>query len=163
MVYNIKEEFWSWADDFSITDEDGSDCFFVKGIPFSWENNLSFQDVDGIEVAHISQKLMNFFPKYAILIEDEAYAHLIKEFTWFGKSFTLDVPGPNDYTIEGSFWNHEFVFKKQDKVVARVSKEVWSLTDSYGVDIPEAGHDVEILSACIIIDQILYDENRSDT
>lgn len=161
MVYNIKEEFWSWGDHFSIIDESGNDCFYVKGVPFSWGNNLSFQDVNGQEIAHISQKLMNWSPKYAIIIGGEPYAHLIKEFSWFNLSFTLDVPGPNDYTIEGSFWNHEFVFRKQEKVIAIVSKKAWSLTDSYGVDIPESGYDVEILSACIIIDQILYDRERS--
>lgn len=162
MIYKIKEEFWSWGDDFSITDLEDNDCFYVKGIPFSWGNNLSFQDVDGIEIAHISQKMFNLSPKYAILIGGEPYAHLIKEFKWFGLSFTLDVPGPNDYSIDGSFWNHEFVFKKFDKIVAKVSKKAFSLTDSYSVDIIGEGYDVEILSACIIIDQIVYDGDKSN-
>ena len=32
------------------------------------------------------------------------FAEVIKEFSWFKSKFTLDVPGPNDYTIGGSFW-----------------------------------------------------------
>lgn len=152
---------WSWGDNFAITDEDGNECFFVKStsLTFPIGKNLSFLDVDGKEIAVISQDFFNFLPKYAILIGGHPYAHLVREFNWFKRSFRLDVLGPNEYTIEGSFWKHEYVFKKKEKVVAIVSKKVWSLTDSYGIDILGQGYDVEILSACIIIDQILFSGN----
>ena len=50
MVYRIKENFWSWGDDFYIFDEDGREMFFVDGEAFSWGDKLSFQDMDGNEL-----------------------------------------------------------------------------------------------------------------
>lgn len=162
MIYKIKEKFWSWGTDFAITDAHGNDCFYVKGKVFSWGNNLSFQDKNRNEVAVIKQKLFSWMPQYQIFIDGELYAEIIKEWSWFHKKFTLDVPGPNDYSIEGSFWEHEFVFTRNNQSVASISKKVWSWTDSYGVEIQDGENDIAILMACIVIDQVLHDD-KNDT
>lgn len=157
MIYRIKEKFWSWGNDFTITDQFGTPCFQVDGKAFSWGDKLSFQDMQGNELAFISQKLLSLQPRYQILIKGKLFAEVVKEFTWFNKKFTLDVPGPNDYEIEGSFWQHEFEFRRSGHQVASVSKSYWDWTDSYGIDIVEGEDNVSILCACIVIDQVLHD------
>ncbi len=160
MIYRIKEKFWSWGNDFSITDQQGAPKFFVDGAVFSWGDKLSLQDVQGNELAVIRQTLLSFKPRYEILIGGRKFAEVVKEWTWFNKELTLDVPGPNDYTIAGSFWEHEFTFTRSGKTVARVSKDFWNWTDSYGVDIDDDEDDVAVLCACIVIDQVLHDERN---
>ncbi len=157
MIYKIKEKFWSWGNNFTILDELGNSQFVVEGRAFSWGDKLSFKDMEGKELAFISQKLMSLMPRYQILINGSLFAEVIKEFTWFKQKFTLDVPGPNDYQIDGSFWEHEFIFKRSGRTVASVSKTYWDWTDSYGVDIVDGEDDVSILCACIVIDQVLHD------
>ncbi len=157
MIYRMKEKFWSWGNDFTIRDEAGSDCFFVDGQAFSWGDKLSFQDMQGNELAFISQKLMSLKPRYQIFVKGDLFAEVIKEFSWFKQKFTLDVPGPNDYEIDGSFWQHEFEFRRSGRQVASISKKYWGWTDSYGIDIVEGEDDVSILCACIVIDQVLHD------
>ena len=83
-----------------------------------------------------------------------------KDWSWFKKSFTLDVPGPNDYSIEGAFWRHDYQFNRSGRVVADVSKAIWSWSDTYGVDIVDGEDDVAILAACIVIDQVLHDGDQ---
>ena len=158
MIYRIREQFWSWGNDFSIQDQDGNERFFVDGKAFSWGDQLSLLDAHRNEVAFIEQKLWSFKPRYRIHIGGRLFAEVVKEWSWFEKRFTLDVPGPNDYTIEGSFWSHEFVFLRRGAVVATVSKTFWAWTDSYGVEIVEGEDDVAILCACIVIDQVLHDD-----
>ena len=159
MVYRIKENFWGWGDNFGITDAEGRIVFYVKGKVFSWGDQLSFQDVNGNELAFISQTLLSWKPRYQISVNGSVFAEVVKEWTWFNKKFTLDVPGPNDYTIDGSFWQHEFTFQRSGQVVAQVSKSYWSWTDSYGVQIVDGEDDVSILCACIVIDQVLSDKS----
>ena len=160
MNYRIKEKFWSFGDRFHIADENGTPCFTVVGKAFSWGDKLSFQDTHGHELAFIAQTLLSWKPRYRIEIGGAVFAEMIKDFSWFRKSFTLDVPGPNDYVIQGAFWSHEFTFLRKGRNVATVSKKRWSWTDSYGVQI-EAGEDeVTILCACIVIDQVLDDETK---
>ncbi|EMI16918.1 protein containing DUF567 [Rhodopirellula maiorica SM1] len=163
MIYRIKEKFWAWGDDFSITDAAGNSRFYVDGKAFSWGDQLSFQDANGNELAFISQKLLSWKPTYQILIDGRVFAEVKKEWTWFNKQFTLDVPGPNDYTIDGSFWSHEFTFERSGRTVATISKKMWSWTDAYGVEIVDGEDEVAVLCACIVIDQVLHDEsNRND-
>jgi uncharacterized protein YxjI len=160
MIYRIKEKFWSWGNDFTITDENEVDQFLVDGKAFSWGDKLSFQDMNGKELAFISQKMLSFKPRYEIIIDGSAFAEVVKEWSWFKRKFTLDVPGPNDYEIEGSFWEHEFEFTRSGQRVASVSKNYWGWTDSYGVNVTEGEDDVSILCTCIVIDQVLHDGDK---
>ncbi len=163
MIFRIKEKFWAWGNDFAITDAQGQLMYYVDGKAFSWGDKLSFQDANRNELAFISQKLMSWKPRYQIIINGQVFAEVIKEWTWFSKKFTLDVPGPNDYEIEGSFWAHEFTFQRQGRTVATVSKKLWSWTDSYGVDVADGEDEVAVLCACIVIDQVLHDDSSSSS
>lgn len=159
MTYQIREKFWSWGDDFKIHDEAGRTAYQVKGAAFSWGDKLSFQDSSGRELAYISQKIFSMSPRYEIHRDGRLFAEVVKEFRWFSKEFTLDVPGPNDYTIKGRFWAHDYEFTRGGQVVASVSKEFFTMSDVYGVRIREGEDEVSILAACIVIDQVLHDES----
>jgi uncharacterized protein YxjI len=160
MRFVIKEKFWSWGDDFYIYDEHKQPLYFVDGQAFSWGNKLSFQDLQKNELAFISQKLLTWMPKYEIFRNGRLFAQVVKEFSWFSKTFTLDVPGPNDYSVEGSFWQHDYTFTRGGHVVARVEKAFWSWSDTYGIDIIDGEDDVAILCTAIVIDQVLHDEKQ---
>lgn len=160
MKYVIKEKFWSWGNDFHIYNTSQEPVFFVDGVAFSWGNKLSFQDLNGNELAFISQKLLTWKPCYEINRRGRKFAEVIKEFSWFKQSFTLDVPGPNDYTVTGSFWAHDYEFIRQGKVVARVNKTLWTWQDTYGIDIHPEEDDVAILCTAIVIDQVLHDQKN---
>ncbi|WP_193211752.1 LURP-one-related family protein [Luteolibacter marinus] len=161
MIYQIREKFWSWGDDFVIRDSAGNTAFRVEGEAFSWGDKLSFQDPAGRELAFIAQKMFSMMPRYEIHRNGSLFAEVVKEFGWFSKEFTLDVPGPNDYTIQGRFWTHDYEFIRGGRVVATVDKEFFSMSDTYGVRIAEGEDEVSILAACIVIDQVLHDESES--
>lgn len=160
MEYLIREKFWSFTQDFSITDMEGRPMYAVRGKAFSWGNNLSVQDADGQELAQVKQEIWSWKPRYKMHRDGAFFAELVKEWTWFKKTFTLDVPGPNDYTIEGSFWRHDFTFLRKGELVARITKKS-IFTGRYHVDIVDGEDDLSILTACIVIDQILEDAKSS--
>ncbi len=160
MRYAIKERFWSWGNDFYIHNEDKQPVFFVDGEAFSWGNKLSVQDMEGNELAFISQKLLSWKPKYEIYRNGRLFAEVVKEFSWLNQKFTLDVPGPNDYSVEGSFWRHDYSFSRRGRVVAKVAKEYWTWADTYGIDIVDGEDDISILCTAIVIDQVLHDGDK---
>ena len=74
--------------------------------------------------------------------------------------FVVDVPGPNDYKVEGSFWKHDYTFERKGKgLVATINKEMYSWTDSYGIKIVDGEDDISILATCIVIDQVCHDND----
>jgi uncharacterized protein YxjI len=161
MRYVMKERLFSWGDDFHIKDENGREVFFVDGKAFSLGNQLSFQDLQGRELASIKQKLLAFRPTYVIYRDGVEVAVVKKDFfEFFSCSFTVDVPGPNDLRAEGNLFDREYEFKRGGETVARVSKHWFSWGDSYGVDVAPNEDDILILASTVVIDMACHDEKE---
>lgn len=162
MRYLMRERILSWGDDFTIKDEAGREAFYVDGKVFSFGDQLSFKDRDGKEVALIDQKLLSFGPQYEIVRGGTTVAVVKKHlFTLFRARFTVDVPGPDDLEAKGNFLEHEYVFERDGRDVARISKKWLSLSDSYAIDINEGEDDVVILAAAVVIDLVSHPDQRS--
>ena len=161
MRYVMKEKLFCWGDDFTIKTEDGQDAFFVDGKALSLGDKLSFQDMQGNELAFIRQKLLAWGPTYEIYQNGELCAVVKKHlFTLFRCRFTVDVPGPNDLEAEGDFLDREYTFTRSGNVVATVSKQWFCWADTYGVDVADGEDDVLILASTVVIDMICHGEKK---
>ena len=83
-----------------------------------------------------------------------------KKFALLHKKFHIEsVYG--EYKLEGlDIFAHSFTLNKNDRVVATISKKLFSLTDSYGVEIIAEEDHPFLLALVIILDQIIYDQNN---
>ena len=163
MRYLMRERVFSWGDDFTIKDANGNDAFYVDGKVFSFGDKLSFKDAAGKEVAFVDQKLLSFGPQYEIRRDSETLAVVKKQlFTLFRTKFTVDVPGPNDLEARGNFLDHEYVFERSGREVARVSKKWFSLADTYAIDVDAGEDDVLILASAIVIDLVSHPDPKND-
>jgi uncharacterized protein YxjI len=159
MQYVMKEKWLALGNDFAITDASGREVFYVDGRAFSLGDKLSFQDASRREVAFIRQRLLSWGPTYEVTRGGEVLATVKKKlFTLFKHRFFVDVPGPNDLEAKGDFFDHEYEFVQQDRVVATVSKRWISLTDSYGIDVAEGTDDVLILACAVVIDLCCHEK-----
>jgi uncharacterized protein YxjI len=158
MRYVMRQNLFAWGDDFVIKDESGRDVFFVDGKVFSLGNQLSFQDMNGNELASIQQRLLAWGPTYDIYGGGVLKAVVSKAiFTFLHCSFSVDVPGPDDLEATGSFTDHEYEFRRGGSTVAQVSKQWFSWTDTYGVDIAPGEDDVLILASTVVIDMACHE------
>jgi uncharacterized protein YxjI len=159
MRYVMRQKLFSWGDDFTIKTEDGRDVFLVDGKAFSLGNQLSFQDMQGNELAFIRQKLLSWGPTYEITTGGELKAVVKKAiFTLVNCRFTVDVPGPNDLEAKGNFTDHEYRFERTAKTVATVSKRWFSWTDTYGVEVAQGEDDILILASTVVIDMACHQD-----
>lgn len=160
MRYRMREKLFSIGGRYTIQDAEGRDVFLVEGKVLSIGDKLRFLDMEGNELAFISQKMLSFKPRYELYRGGEKFAEVIKEFTFFKNRFTLDLPGPNDFTIQGDFIDREYSFDREGRTVARVSKKFLSFADSYSIDIEEGQDDIAILAACVVIDLVLHEKKQ---
>jgi uncharacterized protein YxjI len=157
----MKQKLFSWGDDFVIQDDSGQDRFFVDGKAFSLGNQLSFQDMQGNELAYIRQKLLSFAPTYEISRAGQVLATVSKElFTFFSCTFDIDLPGPNDLQAKGDFLDHQYAFERGGETVARVSKEWFAVADTYGVQVEPGEDDVLILASSVVIDMACHGDRK---
>ncbi len=159
MRFQLNSKLLSLGSNYQIKDESGALAYTVRGKICSFGHDLTMETADGIEVARIQQKLLNFMPTYDLYLGEKHYATISKKFSWLRKRFLLDVPGPNDYDVEGSFWDYEYEFRRKHGVVATVSRKFFSITGVYGVDIIKDEDAVSILATVVVIDIC----NRSDS
>jgi len=161
MRYVMKQKLFSWGDDFYIRDAGGRDVFFVDGKGFSFGDQLAFKDLQGNELAFIREKLLSWGPTYEIHRNGALAAVVKKElFTFFTCRFTVDVEGPDDLQAAGDFMEHEYTFRRGDRVVATVSKKWFEWTDTYGVDVADGEDDVLILASTVVIDMVCHAERK---
>ena len=160
MKYVMQQRLLSWGNDYKIKNEDGADVYFVDGRAFSIGSKLSFQDMQGQELVFIKQVLLSFKTTYEIYRQEQLFAEVKKEFSFFKGKFTVDVPGPNDYAVEGDFSDYEYQFIRRGKVVAKVSKKFFSWSDTYGISIVDGEDDVTILATAVVIDQVCHSGDK---
>jgi len=161
MRYLMRQRILSWGDDFTIRNADGKDVFFVDGKVFSFGSKLSFQDTSGNELLHIRQKLLSLAPQYEIERGGETIAVVKKQlFTFLSARFSVDVPGPDDLEARGDFLDHEYVFERSGREVARVSKRWFSIADTYGIDIDPDQDDALILACAVVIDLVSHPDEK---
>lgn len=161
MIYQLKSKLLSLTSQYEIKDDQGESVYQVKGEFLSWGDNLSFQKSNGDELAQIRQTLFSLMPKYEIHIGQKQFATITREFSWFKKRFSLDVPGPNDYTIRGNFWDYEYEFERSNRIVANVSRKYWTWADTYGVEIEKGEDHLSILAAVVVVSLCNSDDGHA--
>ncbi len=159
MRYQVREKLLAVGDDFTIKDENGLDVLFVDGKVFRLTDTLELKDMRGKVLAEIRRKLISLRASYEIWRDGHQAAVVSKSFIhFFGDKFKVDVPGPDDYTIQGDIFSHEYTFTRHGQVVAQVSKHWFSWTDAYGVEIREGEDAILLLASAIIIDRISFED-----
>ena len=152
MKFQLKSNWLSLRSKYQIKDEYGDIAFTVKGKFLSFGHDLTIENRKDVPVAKIEQRLFKLMPTFDLILGGKKYATISKQFSWFKKRFLLDVPGPNDYDIEGSFWDYEYEFRRHSQVVATVSRTFFSLPSVYGVDMLDSEDPVSILATVVVID-----------
>jgi uncharacterized protein YxjI len=162
MRYVIRERFFRLGEDSDITDEQGRPVYHVDGKVLTLHNTLLVRDLGGAEVAKVERQLIAIRPTYHITRQGEEIAEVRKKLiSPFVDRFTIDIPGPHDLSVTGSLLEHEYTIKRDNQVVATVSKRWISLTETYGVETAPGEDDLLILASVLALD-LAEDREREE-
>jgi uncharacterized protein YxjI len=160
-TYVLKEKFWTLADQYIIKNDQNKPLFQVKGKFFSIGDKLSLCDMAGSELVYISEQVISLLKRYRITRPDGSYAVFRQDFHLFNDKFTIKLPGEASYVVRGNFWDHEYSFYRQGRLVAVVSKKLFSWTDAYAIQVVRGEDDLLILAAAVVIDKIKENEEQA--
>ncbi len=154
MRYILKQSLLARASDFSIKDETGQDAFVVHGRASLTGRRLSLKDTTGAEVAAVRQRLVALRPRYEI-VRGGAVAAVVKAVPFTsGRRFTVDAPGQAGFRVTGNFFANDYLLTRGDRRVARVSKELFTMSDTYTVDVADGEDPVLVLATAVVIDLV---------
>jgi uncharacterized protein YxjI len=159
MRYLVRQRIFSLGDSFSIKNEAGDDVFIVRSQLLSFGKKLRIFDLAGNELCYIEQKLFRFMPEYDLYLAGEHVANVKKRFAMFRNDFDITSSG-GTYSVEGDFFAHEFSLFKDGMIAARISKQFFSFTDTYGVDIDDGQDQITTLALAIVIDMVCHDHDK---
>src|SRR5678815_1342028 len=111
----MKQRLYAIADRFTITNALDEAVGYVEGKVLTIGDKLRFLDVLDRELAYIEEKLLSWGPTYEIYRDHRLAAVVKKQLFKLTPTFTVDVPGPDDLTIEGDLWEHEYFFVRGGK------------------------------------------------
>lgn len=145
----FKQRLFSWFDSYDIYDEAGEVLFTVKG-ELAWGHMLRIYDKNGMAVGLVKQKILTFLPKFELYENDEYIGCIYKEFSFFKPRFNIDFCG---WQVVGNLfeWDYTITDALGDRV-ASVSKEIWSWTDTYSIEVNDSKDALYALMLVLAID-----------
>ena len=145
----FKQRLFSWFDSYDIYDEAGNTVYVVKG-QLSWGHKLVIYDAYGNEVGMVVEKVLTFLPKFEIYKNGSYIGCLSKEFSFLTPHYNIDY---NGWHIDGTIMEWDYnILDRSGYSIARVSKELFHMTDTYVIDVPDTGNALDALMFVLAID-----------
>ena len=152
MRYYMKSKFFAIKEDFWIKNEYGEDTFFVDtkfltlGLQFDIiKNNKVIYDV--------KEKLLTFMPNYEVSENGEVVAKVNQKLSFMRDKIKVDSKY-GEFIIQGDIFDYSYRIYKDNRVIARIEKELFAFTDNYEVDV-DFKDEAFILTLVVIIDNII--------
>jgi uncharacterized protein YxjI len=159
MRYRLRQHLFSLANSYTVEDKDGGAAFEVDGKMMSVGSHFVFRDATGMDVAEIRQTRIMLTPTYEIYcgstlaaVVESRLLNRLKPHT----TFEVHVPGARDLVAIGDIWGFEYELRRGDRVLARVSKEGFTLTDTYDVHVASERDHVLALAVTVVIDAVCH-------
>jgi uncharacterized protein YxjI len=159
--YRLQRKLFSIGEDYWVENDRGERVFKVDGKVLRIRETFALQSPDGSELATIEAKLIALRPTMNIERNGQVYATVKKAmFTLLRQHYTISVRGAPDLEAEGNITNHEYGIRSYGQVVARISKQWFSIRDTYGVAIAPGQDDVLVLASAVCIDEMSEREHE---
>lgn len=152
--YKIKKNMWSLKGDYRAYDEHDNELYHVEGQALSFNSKFRFLNSKGEELFKIRRKVFTFKPTFYISNDDQDILKIVKTFSFKPKIFVEYLAEQDAFYIEGNIWGNEFKFYKDSREFAYVTKDIWKMTDIYGVAVEEQEGESLILAVVVIINII---------
>lgn len=157
--YKMREKLVSIGDDYWIEDDAGKKAYKVDGKMLRIRNTLVIQDSEGRDLYKIQERMLRIRDTMEIEKGEGGTAATIKKalISPLRDRWTVQIPGGQDWSIQGNILAHEYRIDAGPDRVAEVSKKWFRLRDTYGVEIAPGHDDALVLAITAAVDQMAHD------
>lgn len=127
----MKERMFTWFDSYNVFDENGDTLYTVKG-KLAWGHLLKIYDAYGMEVGEVKEKIISIMPKFEIEAYGKKIGDIRREITLFKPKYDVDYKG---WKMDGDIFEWDYKIMDRRRKVAKISKKLWRLTDTYEIEV----------------------------
>jgi uncharacterized protein YxjI len=157
--YKLRQHLFAFGDDFTIEDANGNPAFEVDGKAFSIRDSFELKDPGGRVVAKILGRFA-LRQTMDVLRDDVVVARITKKLLSFFPKFDVEITGGPELDVDGSIFEHEYTLRRGDTPVAHISKQFFSFSDTYGIDVAEGEDDALVLAIAVALDEMSHDDKK---
>ena len=152
MKYYMKSKFFTIKEDFWIKNEYGEDIFFVDTKFLTL--GLQFDIIKNNQVIYdVKEKLLTFMPNYEVYENGEVVAKVNQKLSFMRDKIKVNSKY-GELMIQGDIFDYSYRIYKDNRIIARIEKELFAFIDNYEVDI-DFKDEAFILTLVVIIDNII--------
>jgi len=155
--YIMRQKTVSIGNDYWVENEQAEKVYEIDG-KIGVSKNFVFEDAHGKKLAKIRKVLLTVRETMEIEGPDGEILAMVKKalFTPLMEHFVVNMNHGPDLEIHGNILDHEYTIVEGRNQVAKVSKKLFNLRDSYSISIEPGQDDVIILSVVVCIDEMTH-------
>ncbi len=156
MRFIVQQKFFSIRDGYYISDEAGRNVYFVQGKLFTLRKQFTMYDNNKREVLFIKQKLLSLLGTFNVFQGENHLAKVKRRLPLlFAKRYKIISKIFGNLRIKGNMFAFNFaIVDDTGQEVARVSKKLLKVRDTYAIDIYDPNLEHLVLALSIIIDAV---------
>lgn len=150
MKLMFKQKIFSWFDSYNVYDEHRNKVFEVKG-QLAWGHVLKIYDSRGKEVGKVDEKIISLTPRFDIFEKGKHIGSIQRKLiSVMGPAYDIKFKG---WKVDGNVLEWNYTIKdSNNRKIAKVSKDLLHLTDTYTLDIVNPSDALYVLMFVIAID-----------
>lgn len=156
--YQMRQKLLAIGDDYWIENEAGERVFRVDGKALRVRNTLDLEDAQGAKICRIQTRVLHL--RDSMAIEDpqgERLALVHKALVSpLRERWKVDLPGGDDWKVQGSIADHEYEIEADGRKVAEVSKKWFRARDTYGVLVAPGENVPLLLAVTVAVDAMAH-------
>jgi uncharacterized protein YxjI len=159
--YQMKRQMFAIGEDFWIENDRGEAVYKVDGKALRIRETFVLEDRNGAELATIQAKLLALMPTMTVQRGGQPWGLVRKiPFTFFHQEFEIDVQGGRMLRAKGEITNHEYQILEGDQPVAMISKQWFTLRETYGIAIAPGQDEVLLLATAVCVDELSEEDRK---
>jgi uncharacterized protein YxjI len=150
-TFRMREKVMSLGDDYWIEDDRGAKVFKVDGKAARLRDTFVLQDAAGTDLATIREKKLTVRDTMTIELAG-SHATVRKRLLGIRDHYVIEVDGGDELQAHGNVVGHEYQIERDGMTVARVSKQWFSIRDTYGVQLADGQDAALVLAIAVCVD-----------
>ena len=144
--------------DFDVENERGERVFHIDGTSLRQRGTLLFTDMQGHEMYRVQEKLLRVRDRIDIYRGDDLAARVYNAlFSPLRDRFRVEIPGDEHLMAHGNVLYNEYAIERDNRDVARVSKQWFRVGGTYGVEVAQSEDELLLLAITVVIDMMSHE------
>jgi len=157
IIFAIGHDMW-------VMDERGEKVFLMDNKTIALRKTYIMYDMQHQEVLKIIRQPLHLHKTISIEHQGHEIAEVQKALlTVFRDKWTIKVPGGQDLIAQGDFLSHEYSITRNEQSVAHISKQWFSIRESYGVEVFDETQIPLMIALTVAIDEMVHEEEEAHT